>query len=47
VNIAGFEMNFSKDLCQAGVPFFESVERALTIYAQARQYQRWKEHRST
>ena len=47
VNIAGFEMNFSKDLCQAGVPFFESVERALTIYAQARQYQRWKEHRFT
>ena len=47
VNIPGFEMDFSKDLCQAGVPFFESVERALTIYAQARQYQRWRKHRFT
>ena len=47
VNIPGFEMDFSKGLCQAGVPFFESVERALTIYAQARHYQRWKEHRFT
>jgi acyl-CoA synthetase (NDP forming) len=47
VNIPGFDMDFSKHLCQAGVPFFESVERALSIYAQARQYQCWKEHRST
>ena len=47
VNIPGFDVDFSKRLCQAGVPFFETVERALTIYAQARQYQRWKEHRAT
>ena len=46
VNIPGFDPDLSKPMCQAGVPFFETVERALTIYAQVRQYQRWKKHRT-
>ena len=46
VNIPGFEGDFAKDLCQAGVPFFETVESAMTIYARVRQYQVWREHRS-
>ena len=29
VNIPGFDGDFAKDLCQAGVPFFETVERAM------------------
>ncbi len=43
VNIPGFDVDLSKTLCQAGVPFFETVERALTVYAQVRQYQRWRD----
>ena len=46
VNIPGFDGDFAKDLCQAGVPFFETVERAITIYAQVRQYQLWRDHRA-
>jgi len=42
VNIPGFETDFSVDLCQAGVPFFETVERAVTVYAQVRRYQIWR-----
>ena len=45
VNIPGFDGDFAKDLCQAGVPFFETVERAMTTYAQVRQYQLWRENR--
>jgi len=46
VNIPGFDGDFAKDLCQAGVPFFETVERAMTIYTQVRQYQLWQDHRA-
>ncbi|MBW2096992.1 MAG: acetate--CoA ligase family protein, partial [Deltaproteobacteria bacterium] len=42
VNIPGFDVNFAKDLYQAGIPFFETVERAVTIYAQVRRYQIWR-----
>jgi len=46
VNIPGFDGDFAKDLCQAGLPFFETVERAITIYAQVRQYQLWRDSRA-
>ena len=46
VNIPGLDGDFAKDLCQAGVPFFETVEKAVTIYAQVRQYQLCKDHES-
>jgi acyl-CoA synthetase (NDP forming) len=44
VNIPGFDLDFSRPLCQAGVPFFETVERALTVYAQVHRYQCRKAH---
>lgn len=43
VNIPGFDADFAVELCQAGVPFFETVERAVTVYARVRQYQVWQE----
>ena len=46
VNIPGFGGDFAKDLCQAGIPFFETVERAMTIYAQVRQYQIRRDQRA-
>ena len=46
VNIPGFDGDFAKDLCEAGVPFFETVERAMTTYAWVRHYQRRRENRS-
>ena len=42
VNIPGFDADFAVDLCQAGVPFFETVERAVTVYARVRRYQIWR-----
>ncbi len=42
VNIPGFDLDFSRPLCQAGVPFFETVERALDVYAQVHRHQLWK-----
>jgi len=38
VDIPGFDLDFSRPLCQAGVPFFDTVERALAVYAQVRRY---------
>ena len=43
VNIPGFDGDFAENLYQAGVPFFETVEKAMTIYAQVRQYQLWQD----
>lgn len=39
VNISGFDGDFAGELCQAGIPFFETVEKAAATYAQVRQYQ--------
>lgn len=39
VNIPGFDRTISQTFCKAGVPFFETVERAITVYAQVRNYQ--------
>jgi acyl-CoA synthetase (NDP forming) len=46
VDIPGFDLDFSRPLCQAGVPFFETVERALTVYAQVHRYQIRRSHRT-
>jgi len=46
VDIPGFDLDFSRPLCQAGIPFFQTVERALTVYAQIHAYQRGREHRA-
>jgi acyl-CoA synthetase (NDP forming) len=42
VNIPGFDSVFSRAFCNAGVPFFQTVERAMSVYAKVRQYQLWQ-----
>jgi acyl-CoA synthetase (NDP forming) len=39
VGIPGFESDLGQRFCRAGIPFFESVERAVATYARVRQYQ--------
>ena len=45
VGIPGFESNIGQRFCEAGIPFFEGVERALATYTRVRQYQLWRKHR--
>jgi len=42
VGIPGFEPGMARAFLKAGVPFFESAERAMHQYALAWQYQRWR-----
>ena len=46
VRIPGFPTDFAQTFCQAGVPFFESSERAMKTYALVRQYRTWRELRA-
>ncbi len=43
VNIPGFDPAFSQTFCKAGVPFFQTVERVVAVYARVRQYQLWQQ----
>lgn len=45
VNIPGFDPGLAQSFCTAGVPFFESTERAMDTYARVRQYQHWRQER--
>jgi acyl-CoA synthetase (NDP forming) len=45
VNIPGFDPALAKQFCEAGIPFFESPERAMHTYALVRQYQLWRRKR--
>jgi acyl-CoA synthetase (NDP forming) len=40
VNIPGFEAGLARGFCQAGIPFFDSAERAMSTYARLRQDQK-------
>jgi acetyltransferase len=42
VKIPGFDPRFSQQFCRAGLPFFDSAERAIHTYAQVYNYQRWR-----
>ena len=42
VKIPGFDENFTMQFCNAGIPFFDSAERAMQAYARIRQYQAWR-----
>jgi acyl-CoA synthetase (NDP forming) len=42
INIPGFDPELAKRFCEAGVPFFETSERAMLTYAQVRRYQLWR-----
>lgn len=47
VNIAGFEQGLIRAYVQGGVPFFDSVERALRAYGKAWRYRRWRRRRDS
>jgi acyl-CoA synthetase (NDP forming) len=47
VGIPGFESNLSQRFCDAGIPFFEGVERALATYSRVRRYQQWRDAGAT
>jgi acyl-CoA synthetase (NDP forming) len=42
VNIPGFDPSYIPQFCEAGIPFFESSERALRTYASVLSYQKWR-----
>jgi hypothetical protein len=46
VKIPGFDPSLSRQFCEAGLPFFDTVERALWTYAMICRYQRWCQRRS-
>ena len=41
VNIPGFDPDIAEGFCKAGIPSFDSVERAIETYARVRQYGLW------
>jgi acyl-CoA synthetase (NDP forming) len=43
VKISGFDPELAQKFCEAGVPFFETAERAMSTYAKVRRYQSWRE----
>jgi len=43
VNIPGFDPALGQTFCKAGVPFFQTVERAMDVYSKVRQYQLWQQ----
>ena len=45
VSIPEFDRNLAQTFCQAGVPFFETAERAMGTYALVRRYQLWRQER--
>ncbi len=42
VKIPGFDAKLSKDILNAGIPFFDTAERALHTYASAYRYYDWR-----
>ena len=42
VKIPGFDPRFSRQFCEAGIPFFDSAERAIHTYALICKYQQWR-----
>jgi acyl-CoA synthetase (NDP forming) len=45
VNLPGFDSDYIPQFCDAGIPYFESSERALGTYARVLRYQRWRKER--
>ncbi|MGD9321063.1 MAG: CoA-binding protein [Desulfobacteraceae bacterium] len=43
VKIPGFDPELGQRFCEAGVPFFDTAERAMSTYAKVRRYQLWRE----
>jgi acyl-CoA synthetase (NDP forming) len=45
VSIPGFGTDLTQTFCGAGIPFFESAERAMHVYAMVRRYRRFQRGR--
>lgn len=43
IKIPGFSSELGRRFCEAGLPFFDSTERAVTTYARVWRYQCWRE----
>ncbi|MBW2103465.1 MAG: CoA-binding protein [Deltaproteobacteria bacterium] len=39
VDVPGFDKGLSETFCRSGIPFFQTVERAVSVYAEVRRYQ--------
>ncbi len=46
VAIPGHDLNLGEQFCQAGIPFFDSAERAMRTYALVFRYQRWRQEQA-
>jgi len=46
VNLPGFDSAYILQFCNAGIPYFDSSERALKTYARVRRYQHWRQERT-
>jgi len=46
VAIPGHDLNLGEHFCRAGIPFFESAERAMRTYALVFRYQRWRQEQA-
>jgi acyl-CoA synthetase (NDP forming) len=46
VNIPGFDQGLAQEFCTAGIPFFESSDRAMETYARVLGYQRWRKRQT-
>ncbi len=45
ISIPGLDPAMARTFCGKGVPFFDSAERAMTVYAHVRRYQVWRKER--
>jgi acyl-CoA synthetase (NDP forming) len=43
INVPGFDSDYIPQFCNAGIPYFDSSERALKTYAHIRRYQQWRQ----
>jgi len=46
VSIPEFDRSLAQSFCEAGIPFFETAERAMGTYALVYRYQLWRQERS-
>jgi len=46
VAIPGHDLELGRQFCRAGIPFFESAERAMRTYALVFRYQQWRQGRA-
>jgi acyl-CoA synthetase (NDP forming) len=45
VKLPSFDPKLSQTFCEAGIPVFETAERAMSTYARVRKYWRWRDKR--